>query len=79
MLATRELRGMPTWTQDAAISNEHHRFLGNVKRKVMDVDRCKPWTHQLLLYVGTSRTGKGARERRNMKAAGKGKGQREGN
>ena len=67
--ATRQLRGTPTWTQDAAIGNEHHRLLGNVKRKGMDVSEWKPWIHQLLLYVGTSRTGKGARGRQRGKTA----------
>ena len=69
VLATRELRGMPTWTQDAAIANEHHRLVGNVKQKAMDVAWWKPWIHQLLLYVGSSRTGKGAADRKRAKTA----------
>jgi hypothetical protein len=52
--ATRQLSHMPRWTQDAAIASEHHRLLGNVKQKAMDVSWWKPWTHQLLLYVGSS-------------------------
>jgi hypothetical protein len=60
---------MPAWTQDAAIANEHQRFFGNVKQKGMDVSWWKPWIHQLLVHVGTSRTGKGARERQREKAA----------
>ena len=47
--ATRELRGTPTWKQDAAIANEHQRLLGNVKQLGMDVAWWKPWIHQLLL------------------------------
>ena len=69
VLATRELRGMPTWAQDAAIVNEHQRLLGIVKQTGMGVSWWKPWIHQLMLYVGTSRTGKGARKRQREKAA----------
>ena len=69
VLATRELEDMPTWTQDTAIANDSQRFLANVKQTATDVSWWKPWTHQLLVYVGTSRTGKGARERQFAKAA----------
>ena len=78
---TCEVKGMPMWTQDAAASNEHLMFSGGVKQMVLSVQWWRPWTHQLLLYVGTARTGKGARQRQTTKAtdARKGKGQRQGN
>ena len=71
---------MPKWRQDAATSNEDLVFLGDVKQKVMHKQWWRPWTHQLLLYVGTARKGKGARQRQPMKAtvARTRKGQRQG-
>jgi len=76
---TREVKDMPKWKQDAATFNEDLPFLGDVKQKVTNMQWWRPWTHQLLLYVGTARQGKGARQRQNKKAhvarRGKGKGQ----
>ena len=69
MLATRELEDMPRWTHDMAIVDDVQRFLVNVKQKATGVSWWKPWIHQLLVYIGTSRTGKGARERQFAKAA----------
>jgi hypothetical protein len=69
VLATRELRDMPTWAQDPAIANEHYRLLGNVTQRSMDVSWWKPWTHQLVLYVGSSRPGEAAVERKRAKTA----------
>ena len=67
--ATRQLSHMPTWAQDAAIANEHHTLIGRVKQKAMGVAWWKPWIHQLLLYAGSSRTGKGAADRKRAKTA----------
>ena len=69
LLATRELGDMPRWTHDTAIAGDLQRFLVNVKQKATDVSWWKPWIHQLLVYIGTSRTGKGAGERLFAKAA----------
>ena len=69
LLATRELEDMPRWTHDTAIVYDIQRFLVNVKQKATDVSRWKPWTHQLLVYIDTFGTGKGARERQFAKAA----------
>ena len=38
-------------------------FLGDVKQKVTLTKCWKPRIHQLLLYVGTSRQGQGAKQR----------------
>ena len=76
---TREVKDMPKWKQDAATFNEDLPFLGDVKQKVTNMQWWRPWIHQLLLYVGTARQSKGARQRQNKKAnvarKGKGKGQ----
>ena len=69
VLATRELEDMPKWAQGTAIANDSQRFLANAKQKATDGSWWKPWTHQLLVDVGTSRTGTGARERQFAKAA----------
>ena len=38
---------------------------GRVKQKRTDIQRWKPRLHQLMIYVGTSRTGQGAAKRKN--------------
>ena len=70
---------MLKWKPNAPTFNEDLPFLGDVKQKVTNMQWWRPWIHQLLLYVGTARQGKGARQRQNKKATvarkGKGKGQ----
>ena len=60
---TREIGDMPKWRHDAANYGEDLPPLGNVKQAAMDRTRWRPWIHQLLLFVGASRQGQGARKR----------------
>ena len=45
-------------------------FLGQVKQKVGNMKWWKPWIHQLLLYVGTARQGRVAKQNSSLKARG---------
>ena len=59
---TRGVKDMPDWKPEAVTFNKDLVFLGAVKQKVGDMKWWRPWIHQLLLYVGTSRRGRGAKQ-----------------
>ena len=65
------LRGIPSWDV-IPLWMEDHRIrsggdpqldLGNAKQKQTNMGRWIPRVHQLMVYVGTSRTGQGAKRR----------------
>jgi hypothetical protein len=61
---------MPDWKPEAVTFNKDLVFLGAVKQKVGDMKWWRPWIHQLLLYVGTSRQGRGANQKKHIKERG---------
>ena len=61
--AMTDLEYLPKWETDTATFNQALPHLGNVRQQPMDTKWEMPWTHQLLLYVGTSRQGRAARRR----------------
>jgi hypothetical protein len=65
---TRETKDLPSWSKDAATFNETLPHLGTVLQKGINLQWWVPYIHQLVLYVGTARQGKGARKRQHMKA-----------
>ena len=50
--------------------NKDLPFLGQVKQKKANITWWRPFIHLLLLYVGTARTGKGAKLKKHLKARG---------
>ena len=60
----RSLRDIPSWEEDQGLRSGGDQLLdlGNVKQKTTNMGWWIPRVHQLMVYVGTSRTGMGAKK-----------------
>ena len=67
---TNGLKDMPEWKEKEVRLNKDLPFLGQAKQKKANMTWWRPFIHQLLLYVGTSRTGKGAKLKKSLKTRG---------
>ena len=65
----RSLRDIPSWEEDQGLRSGGYQLLdlGNVKQKTTNMGWWVPRVHQLMVYVGTSRTGMGAKNAKRIK------------
>ena len=63
------LRDIPSWEEDQGLRSGGDQLLdlGKVKQKTTNMGWWVPRVHQLMVYVGTSRTGMGARKAKRIK------------